>query len=202
MQKTNGIRSFLGVAKVYDLVQFFFKNQGMIDEVLKNLDLKPGQKLLDIGSGTSWVLSHLKEGVDYYGFDISEKYIRQAKDQYGSKGNFYCQKVTANSLKNIGKFDAVLMTGVLHHLSDKEIKETFILMKQFLKEGGRVVCTDPCLRQGHPANFIIKLDRGQNIKYQEGYTCIAKEEFGSVACILFEKKIPPYSWNLMTLKKG
>ena len=55
---------------------------------------------------------------DYWGYDISEAYIAQAKTRFGQRGQFNCKQLQFEDLAVLPKFDVVLALGLLHHLDD------------------------------------------------------------------------------------
>jgi SAM-dependent methyltransferase len=91
-----------------------------------------GDMVLDSGCASGRLYNFLKEkGVEYFGIDISEKFIDAAKKTYPD-GNF--QVVDALSLPFTDKyFDKVLSVSVLHHIPSKQ------LQLQYMKEAFRVL---------------------------------------------------------------
>lgn len=79
----------------------------------------PFKKVLVIGCGNGWVERQLYDlgiGLDFDAFDISEKYLKDAKNLCGNrKINYF--KADINNLKNLGEstYDAIFNVGVLHH---------------------------------------------------------------------------------------
>ena len=48
---------------------------------------KTGYTALDIGCGRADILGYMQD-INYWGFDISEPYIKRAKDYFGDRGQF------------------------------------------------------------------------------------------------------------------
>jgi len=139
-----------------------------------------GCAVLDIGCGPADILAYLPD-VDYWGFDISDAYIERAKMRFAQRGRFYCQELTRADIVKMPPFDVVLALGLLHHLDDESAKGVLRLASQALKPGGRLLTVDPCLEAGQNpvARFLIRIDRGQNVRSGAGYTSLARAVFES-----------------------
>lgn len=90
-----------------------------IDLLTRFQNLTPFKKILVIGCGNGWVerqLFDLRIGIDFDAFDISEKYLEQAKKQKGERKIRYF-KADLNKLDSlpISYYDAIFNVGVLHH---------------------------------------------------------------------------------------
>ena len=68
----------LGTRFIYEK---FLYVQKLIDNII---NLHKPRNILDIGCGTGKILESLP-AVDYYGYDISKKYINYAKKKYKSR---------------------------------------------------------------------------------------------------------------------
>lgn len=158
------------------------------------LKLKSGDALLDIGCGPADVLDYLPN-VEYWGFDISQEYISSAVRKYGGRGNFQCKLFEEDDLRTLPKFDAALLSGVLHHLDDDEAERLLRLISKVLKPEGRLVTIDPCLVQGQNpvARYVIMRDRGQNVRDEAGYTELAKRVYAPVLVDIKHKAWIPYT---------
>jgi len=135
-------------------------------------------KVLDIGCGPADILAYLP-GVDYWGFDISPSYIARARSRFGSDGHFESRMVGESDLAVLPAFDVVLAIGVLHHLDDAVAGQVMQLAHRALVAGGRLLTIDPCLdpSQNPVARFLIRRDRGQNVRDRAGYAALAHSAF-------------------------
>lgn len=179
MQITTGIRSILSLPLIYNLFQLCLgAKKGREEYVQKYIRPLPHDKILDIGCGTADTLDFLPATVDYFGFDLENKYIEHAKKKFGQRGKFICNDVN-NVLPELSQFDIILVTGVLHHLSDNEAIKLFKMASASLKHTGRMITIDGCYikNQSRFAKFFISKDRGQNIRSPEGYQALAKHYF-------------------------
>ncbi|MEO6456816.1 MAG: class I SAM-dependent methyltransferase [Chloroflexia bacterium] len=103
-------------------------------------------RLLDLGCGTGELAPiFIKAGYSYAGIDIEPERIEYARKTY-RQGEFHV--MDASHLKYPdGHFDQILVTGVLHHLSDQEVREIVREMRRVLRPDGRaLVMEDIALR--------------------------------------------------------
>jgi SAM-dependent methyltransferase len=146
-----------------------------------HLRAREGDRLLDIGCGPADVVALLPQ-VEYVGFDANPQYIETAKRNYGDRGEFYCKRVSEESLSTHANFDIVLASGLLHHLDDEEGEQLFRIALAALRPGGRFVTLDGCYvdDQSPIARFLISRDRGRFVRDQQGYLGIATKVFSNI----------------------
>jgi SAM-dependent methyltransferase len=203
MQITSGIRSILSNPLIYSAFQRIMgAEKDWSDLATFHIRALEGDSILDIGCGPADILDYLP-GVDYWGFDISDEYVKKAKDKYGSRGRFFSKKLTLSDLENMPSFDLVIASGLLHHLDDQTAQSVFKLAYSALKPSGRMITIDPCYapEQNIIARFLISKDRGQNVRNREGYEIIAKETFSDVMVSVKHKSWIPYSHCFMECTK-
>ena len=137
-----------------------------------------GMRVLDIGCGPADILAYLPQ-VEYWGFDISADYIARAQARFGERGRFTCHLLRESDLPAMPEFDVVLALGVLHHLDDQVAAQFVQLAHKALRTGGRLLTIDPCLdpSQNWIARFLIRQDRGQNVRDRTGYATLAQAGF-------------------------
>lgn len=143
---------------------------------------KPGEKILDIGCGPGDILEFMPN-VNYTGFDISPEYIEAAKKRFGDKGRFWCGDVGFAAIEQErGTFNAVIATGVLHHLDDERAAKLFELAKLALRPDGRLITYDGCFvpEQSRIAAWVLKQDRGKFVRHKEEYLKLASKCFPKV----------------------
>ncbi len=199
-QITSGIRSILNHPRVYDAIQNIMGAQTIRRDLVSNfIRPTPGCRILDIGCGTAEILPFLPQGVGYWGYDISQKYIDAAKKRFGDLGYFRCGLLDQKELEKLPTFDIVIAIGVLHHLDESEAAELFRLARHALGKHGRLITIDPCLtpRQNPVARFLILHDRGQNVRTQEGYQDLSARFFSRVNGKLRVRRWIPYTHWIM-----
>lgn len=163
----------------------------------------PGMHVLDIGCGPADILEFLPE-VDYWGFDISQKYIQYASERHPHKGHFYCKLLRMEDLEQLPKFDVVIASGVLHHMDNDTAKTLFQLAHAALRPGARLVTVDPCWSKGqHPiARLLIACDRGQNVRTEKEYDDLAAPLFPQRKTIVHHKSWIPYTHCYMECERA
>jgi SAM-dependent methyltransferase len=154
-----------------------------------------GARVLDVGCGTAEILAFLPGDVDYWGFDISARYVDAAATKFGERGRFHCARLDARQIDSMPRFDIVIAIGLLHHLDDSDALGLFELARRALSAKGRVVTLDPCLApdQNPIARFLIERDRGQNVRTAEAYRALPGSVFGNVQGQLRHRRWIPYT---------
>src|SRR6516165_6705376 len=110
------LRKTLGNVRLYIALQKSIGADRIRYRCLEEAELKPGERLLDLGCGPAYYFGRLPE-VDYVGFDTSEAYVAYARQHYGKRGDFRCESFTAQHIAQLGQFDVILLFGLLPHLA-------------------------------------------------------------------------------------
>jgi SAM-dependent methyltransferase len=141
----------------------------------------PGDRILDIGCGPGSMLPYLPES-HYLGVDANESYIKSARKRYGHRGQFVCDRVSQQSVKDLGVFDIVLALGLVHHLDDAEARDLFRMGHNALRPGGRMITMDGCYisPQSGAARYFLSRDRGQFVRTADQYIRVARTQFTEV----------------------
>lgn len=202
-QITHGVRSLLSHPALYTLFQKMLGAHAVRTALVEQF-IRPqqGMAVLDIGCGPADILDYLPT-VRYWGYDISDEYIRQAESKYEGRGHFQCKILTEDDLSQLPSFDVVLAVGVLHHMDDDVARGLFDLAHKSLKKGGRFITLDPCFVNGQNplARFLIKRDRGQNVRDENGYRALVGDGFSSIDGKLRHKSGIPYTHWIMECRK-
>lgn len=202
-QITHGVWAVLSHPVVYSAFQSFMGAHSFRQRFVANyIKPFPGMKILDVGCGPADILAYLPE-VDYWGYDISEAYIAQAKKKFGPRGRFNCKQLQFDDLAEMPKFDVVLASGLLHHLDDSVAVGVLQLAHEGLQQGGRLLSVDPCLDplQSPVARFLVRNDRGQNVRNKEGYQALADKVFSSPRVEVRHQVWIPYTHCFMECRK-
>jgi SAM-dependent methyltransferase len=198
-QVTSGVRAVLSHPLVYKTFQKFMgpptTRRNFVAEFIRP---QAGMKVLDIGCGPADILDDLP-AVDYHGFDISPAYIKSAQARYAGRARFTCKLLEQDDLASLPKFDVVLALGLLHHLDDDQATAFLRLAAGALQPGGRLVTIDPVLEPGQNlvARFLVKRDRGQNVRGRAGYECLARVLYSEVRVKVQHQAWIPYSHCMM-----
>ncbi len=202
-QIVSGVRAILSHPFIYSLFQSLMGPRKTRQDFVNNF-VKPfsGMKVLDVGCGPADILTDLPD-IDYWGFDISEAYINKARTKFGMRGRFHCKQLQLEDLAGCPSFDVVLALGLLHHLDDVAARNVMVLASKALKPGGRLVTIDPCLdpSQNPISRFLIRNDRGQNVRDKRGYEAIARSVFESPRVEVRHQTWIPYSHCFMECQK-
>jgi SAM-dependent methyltransferase len=177
----DSLRKMLGNVGLYIALQKALGADRVRYRCLEEAELKPGERVLDVGCGPAYYLDRLPD-LDYHGFDTSPAYVAYARRRYGDRGRFHNEVLTGAHLADLPRFDAVLLFGVLHHLDDAECVTLLDLAAKGLADGGRVVSVDPCLHpgQGRISRWMSENDRGEHVRTPEGFDALARGSFGDV----------------------
>ena len=198
-QITRGIRAILSYPAVYSGFQCLMGGDRFRSSFVREF-VRPhaGMRILDIGCGPADILAYLPDR-EYWGFDISDTYIQQARARFGRSGTFYCKELSDSDIDQLPAFDIVLALGLIHHLDDELAVKVLRLAHKALKPGGRLLSVDPCLEPGQ--NFISRLlvrnDRGQNVRNKSGYSALAARVFESPHVEVRHQSWIPYTHCIM-----
>jgi SAM-dependent methyltransferase len=148
---------------------------------IDRLELKPGQAVLDIGCGPAYYLDRLPE-VRYYGFDTDAGYIAWAQKRWAGRGTFQCAIFGDEHVAELPRFDAIMLLGLIHHLSDDDTRNLLRLATLALAPGGHVVSVDTVFEptQGRVSRWMSENDRGEYVRTPEQFNALAGEYFGEV----------------------
>ena len=181
-QITSGLKSILSFPFAYTSLQNLLGGRSARkDFVDRYVRAKAGDRILDIGCDPGDIVGFLPE-INYVGFDSNAHYIEIAEKRYGGRATFRCENLGHGTIDELGLFDIVLATGVLHHLDDDDAARLLRLARAALKKGGRLITLDACFieQQSRIARFLISRDRGQNVRTREGYGRLATSVFEQV----------------------
>jgi SAM-dependent methyltransferase len=194
------LETLLARPSFYDMAQVLLGATEGRRHLIRNF-VRPrlGIRVLDIGCGTARILEELPHATEYWGYDVSEKYVAAAKSKYGDRGRFSCRELDESELERLPKFDIVLATGLLHHLDDRQADNFLQLARRALASGGRLISIDPCLVEGQNplARLLIKRDRGQHVRGPDGYRSLAARAFSSVRGAVRHRAWVPYTHWIM-----
>jgi len=130
---------------------FFTYNQAqMYREMLAALPSWDGLKVLDVGSGQGELVAMVKiAGAEsVVGIDFSKEAVAISKERYKIPDTKF---VLQELFEHRGKYDVVMMNGVLEHM-DEPFKALDFICGELLEEGGIIVTGSPSFI--NPRGFI------------------------------------------------
>jgi ubiquinone/menaquinone biosynthesis C-methylase UbiE len=146
--------------------------------IRRDLTLRKGLRSLDLGCGPG-AFADLFDGDDYVGADLNARYIEHARRT--RKGTFVVSDARKLDLPD-GRFDQVLIFGLLHHLSDEETRAVLAESKRLLVPGGRILAIEdiPAVSKMNLVGHLLhNIENGEHIRPVEDY----KRLYGEVARI-------------------
>lgn len=116
----------------------------MYQEILNRMEHIQASRILDLGCGNGNVIALLREQrpASYYGLDISQSMIREAKKRLGDQVTLDVGDAEELPYEN-QSFDLIICNASFHHYPNpqKALKE----MKRVLQPGGIILLGDPTL---------------------------------------------------------
>ena len=168
-------------------------NMGPVSENSYSLNIKNNINkknfVLDFGSGAGF-FSNLFNPSKYLGVEINKSFVNISR----KKNKKYKYRILKkNYLKGFEKkINLIFINNVLHHLTDKQVSDTFLFFKKNLKKKTEVFIIEPLFpKTFFSLEFFLKvLDIGNNIKTKENYL------------VLFKKIISIKSYNVRKVGIG
>ena len=174
-----GLTSLLSHAPLYVGLQRVIGADRLRHRCIDELDLRPGDAVLDVGCGPAYYFERLPQPLTYHGFDTNPGYVEWARGRWGDRATFHHGTFDEASAAGLPAFDAVLLLGLLHHLSDDEARSLLELVGTVLAPAGRVVCVDTCFEptQGRVSRWIADNDRGEHVRQPAAFEAIGRTAF-------------------------
>lgn len=106
-----------------------------LDLIAKKLKLKPGMRVLELGSGFGGLARHLAKyyGVKIESYNISKEQIKFGKEICKGLSVIFHQKDYRTAQ---GQFDRVVSIGMMEHVGPKNYKELMQVINRCLKKPG------------------------------------------------------------------
>ncbi|GAB3153088.1 hypothetical protein GCM10027290_45350 [Micromonospora sonneratiae] len=197
-------KGLLGHVSLYVALQRGLGADRLCYRCLDELSLADGDTVIDVGCGPAYYFGRLPR-VRYHGFDTAPRYIEYARQRWGSdRAEFHCAVFGEEHLARIPPANAVLLLGLLHHLSDADSRNLLRVAARALAPGGRVIAVDTCYepRQGRISRWMSDNDRGEYVRKPAGFVALAREFFDDVdGEVVDDATRLPSSFWLMRMRK-
>ena len=145
--------------------------------IRRELVLGRGLRSLDLACGPG-AFSDLFDGDDYVGLDLNRRYIDHARRH--RKGTFVVGDARNVELPD-ARFDQILVFGLLHHLSDADVRAVLGECRRLLAPGGHALVIEdiPTLsRLNLIGHLIHNVENGEHIRPPEEYRSLYAEALG------------------------
>ena len=161
--------SWGGVAGWYDKLlsmEGTYQKDLILPNLLRLLEIKKGDKVLDIACGQGFFSRALAEkGAEVTGADISAELIKLAKEKAGPKENYLvipADKLAENIPEN--NFDKAIIILAIHNIEN--LSGVFMQARRALKIGGKLflVLNHPAFR--NPKHTAWDFDEQNKIQYR------------------------------------
>ena len=167
------------------------------------IQARPGDRVLDLGCGTSEILRWLPS-VDYTGLDLPGPLFEAARKRFAAKAKYKSVDFREPFMVEPGVYDRVLALGLLHHLDDEAGSRVLFAAHQALKPGGILVTMDGCFMKGQNwiARKLLEMDRGRYIRTPDKYLALTMPYFSKVRSEIRKDILRvPYTHWVMRLEK-
>jgi SAM-dependent methyltransferase len=196
------MKDLLSSVPVYVRLQKVVGADSLRYRCLDAAKLQSGDVVIDVGCGPAYYFERLPQPLVYHGFDTDQKYIEWARKKWGDRGTFHVGVFDREAAQALPAPDAVLLLGLLHHLSDQDSSNLLELCASILSRGGRVVSVDTAFvpGQGRMSRWMSDNDRGEFVRDPDGFKALATPYFGlSTTEIVAGTRRIPGAYVLMTL---
>lgn len=161
--------SWEGASKWYSKITgdkgHYYHDHLVLPGVLRLLDLKQGDRLLDLACGNGVLAKRLGLGIEYTGFDISRSLIEDAKKSINkSKFSFFVGDVTEEIQTLRGYYSHVAIVLAIQNI--KSPHKVFTNANKALTKGGKlvIVMNHPMYRI--PRQTMWETDTVNKIQYR------------------------------------
>lgn len=161
----------MAVPWVYDKIRPVVIGGFDFEAVAEFCELKPTDRVFDLGCGTARLVPHLKFA-RYLGVDTDPAAVAKARDLASRQVHFLQGDGWDESYRELDP-DVVLLIGVVHHVSDEDFRA--IVRRIAGRSAGRprIVTYDSTYFRRQPVNNLLsRLDRGRHVRRPEGYEAL------------------------------
>ena len=138
--------AWLDPAMVYSCAYFEHGNETLaqaqvrkIEHILRKIDLRPGQRLLDIGCGWGALVIHAarRYGAHCVGITLSENQARLARERVRQAGLDGLVEIRLEDYRDVsGSFDRITSVGMFEHVGLQHLPAYFRRLRELLADDG------------------------------------------------------------------
>ena len=148
------------------------RDQKHLELIINCLQVEPGMKILDLGTGTGYLAFPFAEEykqAEIIGLDIVEKALEENRKKAEAKGFHNLHFVSYDGMKfpfENQTFDIVMTRYALHHFP--AIEDTFGEIHRVLKENGVFFLSDPAPNEDDTERFVdeyMQMKKDGHIKF-------------------------------------
>ena len=192
------VKGLLGHEALYVGLQKAIGADRLRYRCLEELKLRDGDMVIDVGCGPAYYFARLPK-VRYAGFDTSPRYIEHARKRWGSEQvEFRCEVFGEQHLGELPPANAVLLLGLLHHLTDEQSRDLLRVAARALAPGGRVISVDPTFHPGQNriSRWMSANDRGEYVRDEAAYRALAAGTYAEVdgEVVSTATRVPTSHW--------
>jgi len=134
---------------------------GSLARLRRALDLRDGERLLDVGCGTG-MCAHLAAR-SYVGIDAAMPYLRFASARWRDAGHSFVAMDAFDCAFSAATFDKAILINMVHHLDDAAVEALFDQLRHIVR--ARVVVMDAAPEIANPLErLVLRYDRGDYIR--------------------------------------
>lgn len=152
---------FLDPLMVYSCAHFLHPDEPLevaqrrkLDLICRKLQLRPGDRLLDVGCGWGALVVHAAThyGVEATGVTVSREQADEARKRAAEAGVTDRVEIVNDDYRNVsGSFDAIASVGMVEHVGVSKLPEYFRHLRSLLTPGGQLLNHSIFTRERKPA---------------------------------------------------
>jgi hypothetical protein len=176
-------KQILDIPLIYTAFQKIVGYSKFVHKCVNNLLTRHrGVTLIDLGCGPCDLLSEIRLEGQYFGIDSHGPFINKAKALFPAHSDFLHEASIVDFEYDNLKIDSdeviFLALGLLHHLSDDDVRAMLKAIKKLQKKI-TLFSIDPVLFTGQNlwSKFLANSDRGQYVREDAALINLMREEF-------------------------